>query len=198
MLLAMPAGVRSTTGINTMDHFENIAKTLLERDGYWVFQSFKVQLSPEQKRRIDNSKWSIPRPEIDLLALNVPKSTVIAFEVKSFFDSAGVALADLAADHAVPTGRYKLFTCKRYRDIVFEQLREDLLRLGMITPAFQIRLGLIAGNGRKGDIDKLREHFIQRQWEFWTPEDVKLRVQKFSSEGYSNDPAVITAKILQR
>lgn len=181
-----------------MDHFENIAKTLLEREGYWVIQSFKVNLSPSQKIQIHPSKSSIPRPEIDLLALHVPTSTVIAFEVKSFFDSVGVKLVDLTASHDVPKGRYKLFTCVPYRDIVLHQLRSDLLALGLIGPSFQIRLGLIVGNGRKVDIDAMRLHFAKQNWEFWSPADVKARVQRFSDDGYSNDPAVITAKILQR
>lgn len=181
-----------------MDHFENIAKTLLEREGYWVIQSFKVGLSPAQKRAIHPSKHSIPRPEIDLLALHVPSASVIAFEVKSFFDSVGVTLVDVAAAHQVPQGRYKLFTCASYRAIVLEQLHQDLLALGLITPAYSIRLGLIAGNGRKADIEAMRAHFTARNWEFWGPADVKARVQSFAQEGYSNDPAVITAKILQR
>jgi hypothetical protein len=181
-----------------VDHFENIAKTLLEREGYWIIQSFKVGLTPAQKADIHHTKASIPRPEIDLLALNVAKGTVTAFEVKSFFDSPGVKMIDLAATHDIPKGRYKLFTCERYRQIVLGQLREDLLMQNLITPAFKVRLGLIAGNGRKKDIDALRNHFTARAWEFWGPEDVKCKVQNFASEKYCNDPAVITAKILQR
>ena len=181
-----------------MDHFENIAKTLLEREGYWVIQSFKINLSPSQKAQIHPSKSSIPRPEIDLLALHIPTSTIIAFEVKSFFDSVGVKLVDVAANHEVPEGRYKLFTCAPYREIVLHQLRTDLLALGLIGPSFQIRLGLIAGNGRKADLEAMRNHFAERSWEFWSPADVKARVQRFADDGYCNDPAVITAKILQR
>lgn len=43
------------------DHFENIARTLLEAEGYWVAQSFKVNVTKEEKRQI--GKHSIPRPE---------------------------------------------------------------------------------------------------------------------------------------
>jgi hypothetical protein len=49
-----------------MELFEGIIKTLLEHEGYWVRQSFKVNLTKEEKRAI--GKHSIPRPEIDLLA----------------------------------------------------------------------------------------------------------------------------------
>ena len=61
-----------------MDHFENIVATLLEADGYWVRQSFKVNVTKEEKVRI--GKPSIPRPEIDLLALKLDRSEIIAFE----------------------------------------------------------------------------------------------------------------------
>lgn len=51
-----------------MDYFESICKTLLEDEGYWVRQSYKVELSKEQKRKL--GKPSLPRPEIDLIAFN--------------------------------------------------------------------------------------------------------------------------------
>ena len=73
-----------------MDHFESIIKTLLEAEGYWVRQSFKVNLTKEEKRQI--GKPSIPRPEIDLLALHFARNEVLAFEAKSFLDSPGVKL----------------------------------------------------------------------------------------------------------
>ena len=71
-----------------MDYFENIVKTILESEGYWVRQLFKVDLSPEQKRRI--GKATMPRPEIDLLAFKPTENTVVAMEVKSYLNSAGV------------------------------------------------------------------------------------------------------------
>lgn len=181
-----------------MDHFENIAKTLLEREGYWVMQSYKVDLSKEQKREISEKKATIPRPEIDLLALNVANSEVIAFEVKSYFDSTGIVLKHFTTEYEIPEGKYKLFTCERYKDIVLGQLRMQLIQNGFIKPEFTIRLGLIAGNGRKSEISKIAELFAKRNWEFWSPESVKVKVQNFAKEGYENDPAVITTKILQR
>ena len=72
-----------------MDHFESIISTLLEADHYWVRRSFKIGVTPEEKRLVH--KRSIPRPEIDLLALSFSKNEVIAFEAKSFLDSPGVS-----------------------------------------------------------------------------------------------------------
>ena len=78
-----------------MNHFESIIANLLEADGYWVRRSFKVNRTQEEKRRI--GKHSIPRPEIDLLALRASTNEVIALEAKSYFDSPGVKIAELMA-----------------------------------------------------------------------------------------------------
>jgi hypothetical protein len=86
-----------------MDHFENIIRTLLEAEGYWVRQSFKVNLTKGEKRQI--GKPSIPRPEIDLLALHFARKEVLAFEAKSFLDSPGIDLTDLQEAHELPTDR---------------------------------------------------------------------------------------------
>jgi hypothetical protein len=95
-----------------MDHFESIIATLLEDEHYWVRRSFKIDVTREEKRQV--GKHSIPRPEIDLLALGFSRNEVIAFEVKSFLDSPGVRLADLQMEHEVQEGRYKLFTSRGY------------------------------------------------------------------------------------
>jgi hypothetical protein len=70
-----------------MDHFENIISTLLEAEGYWVRRSFKLNVTKEEKRQI--GKHSIPRPEIDLLALHYSRNELLALEAKSFLDSPG-------------------------------------------------------------------------------------------------------------
>ena len=83
-----------------MDYFENIIKTLLEHDGYWVRQSFKVNLTKQEKR--DIGKYSMPRPEIDILAFRPEKNQIIAFEAKSFLDSPGVKVSDLCYKTEIP------------------------------------------------------------------------------------------------
>lgn len=98
-----------------MDYFEGLVKTILEHEGYWVRQSFKINLTKQEKR--DIGKHSIPRPEIDILAHKATSDSVIAFEAKSYLDSPGVKLADLEESHEIPEGRYKLFTCDNYREI---------------------------------------------------------------------------------
>lgn len=183
-----------------MDHFERIACTLLEREGYWVRQSFKVLLTPKQKAALGKNMFSIPRPEIDLLALSYAREDLVAFEVKSFFDSGGVPYIHITANHPSPQGRYKLFTCAPYRNVVLTQLRDDLIAQKLLPSSWSkpIRMGLIAGNVKKGDAPAIKTYFDRQGWEFWGPDDVKARVTAYAAMGYENDPAVITAKILLR
>ena len=179
-----------------MDHFEGIIKTLLEHEGYWVRLSFKVNLTKEEKRLI--GKHSIPRPEIDLLAFKPESNLVIAFEAKSYFDSPGVKSEDLIESHSIPEGRYKLFTCENYRNIVLARLKSDLQYIGMATENTKIKLGLAAGNVYQSKTADIQSFFEHKDWLFWSPEVIREKVISLSKMGYENEPAIITAKILMR
>lgn len=179
-----------------MDHFEGIIKTLLEHEGFWVRLSFKVNLTIEEKRLI--GKPSIPRPEIDLLAFKPENNVIIAFEAKSYFDSPGVKIEDLKESHNIPDGRYKLFTCENYRNIVLSRLKIDLQKNGMATENTKFNLGLVAGNIYKSKSSEIQSLFDSRGWEFWSPELIREKVMNLSKIGYENDPVIITAKILMR
>lgn len=179
-----------------MDHFESIISTLLEAEGYWVRRSFKVNVTKEEKRQV--GKHSIPRPEIDLLALDFSKNEVLALEAKSFLDSPGVNLEQLQEEHEVPEGRYKLFTSERYRTIVFSRLLADLIACDMANSKTKIILGLAAGKVSQGRSELIREFMLGKNWFFWSPEDIKQKVVALAEQGYENDPAIITAKILMR
>ena len=179
-----------------MDHFEAIIKTLLEHEGHWVRQSFKVNLTKQEKR--DIGKYSIPRPEIDLLAYNVSTNNIVALEAKSYLDSPGVRYNELCESYEVPEGRYKLFTCENYRDIVFSRLKKDLIQLNMANDSTSINLGLAAGNVYQSKSKDIKQLFKNNDWTFWSPEDIKQKVYALASKGYENEPAIITAKILMR
>lgn len=179
-----------------MDHFESIIATLLEGENYWIRRSFRVNLTKEEKRKI--GKHSIPRPEIDLLAFHFTRNVVLALEVKSFLDSPGVKLAALQEEHDVPEGRYKLFTCERYRNIVLSRLHQDLIDFKMANAKTRIDLGLVAGKVYRGQSREVCEHMMQNNWFFWSPEDIKKGVTALAKQPYANDPAMITAKILVR
>ncbi|HCE4545016.1 TPA: hypothetical protein NGR73_001338 [Vibrio parahaemolyticus] len=179
-----------------MDYFESIIKTLLETDGYWVKQSFKVNVTKQEKR--DIGKHSIPRPEMDLIAYNPKINQVIVMEAKSYLDSPGVRLDSLINETEIPEGRYKLFTCSNYRAIVFNRLKQDLLELGLCNENTTFVLGLAAGNVYKSQSAEIKQLFDSKSWVFWSPELIKEKIIKLSSTGYENNPVMITTKILMR
>jgi len=179
-----------------MEYFETIIKTLLEHEGYWVRQSFKVNLTKQEKKQI--GKPSVPRPEIDLLALKPKSQEVLVLEAKSHFDSPGVRLADIQEEFQIPEGRYKLFTCTNYRNVVLNRLRQDLRNLGMVSGGIKMKLGLVAGHIFQDRSENIRNYFVSRGWFFWSPEDVRDKVNALAAKGYENEPAIITAKILMR
>jgi hypothetical protein len=179
-----------------MDYFEGIIKTLLEHEGYWVRQSYKINLTKQEKR--DVGKPSIPRPEVDLLAFKPQEKQIIVYEAKSYLDSPGVKLAELQKDHPIPEGKYKLFTCENYRNIVFARLREDLINSGMCSADTKIILGLAAGKVYQSKSEEIRNLFDDKGWVFLSPENIRDKVTELASEGYENEPCIITAKIIMR
>ncbi|WP_158824127.1 hypothetical protein [Granulicella sp. S156] len=184
-----------------MDNFEGIIATLLEADHYWVRRSFKIDVTLEEKREV--GKHSIPRPEIDLLALSYSKNEVVAFEVKSFLNSPGVRLADLQKEHDLQEGRYKLFTSRGYRKVVLARLKLDLISHGMANSDTTVKLGLAAGKvyQKKNEppmtqSNLMREFLEKNDFIFWSPEDIRQRVKALAQRAYENDPVIIAAKIL--
>ena len=71
-----------------MDSFESVIASLLERDGFWVRSSVKVELSKAEKRFIGRA--SSPRWELDLVAFKGKTNELWIVECKSFLDSRGV------------------------------------------------------------------------------------------------------------
>lgn len=179
-----------------MDYFENLVKTLLEDEYLWVAQSIKVDLTKAEKRRLQ--KPSIPRPEIDLLVYDTANKSLIAIEVKSFFDSPGVDFRQIQKDHGITEGGYKLFTSKNYREIVFSRLKTQLVEQGLVSPETTISLGLVAGKVQKAHHAGMEEYFKERGWFYWPPAEVKRRVKLLSEKAYDNNPYVITAKAMLR
>lgn len=179
-----------------MDYFESIVKTLLEEEGYWCRQSFKVNVTKEEKRQI--GKPSIPRPEIDLIAFKPKENRILAIEVKSYLDSPGVRVNDLEQRYDLPTGGYKLFTCEAYRKIVFNRLQLDLIEMGLIDEPHPIQIGLVAGRVYKKAEAELQALIENNGMFFLGPSSIKARMIKLASKKYENDPVVIAAKLLVR
>jgi len=179
-----------------MDHFETIVCDLLEASGYRVRRSFKFEMTKKEKRRV--GRHSMPRPEIDILAYKKGSEEILVIEAKPFLDSPGVSIDHLIETHDRPSGRYKLFTCQNYREVVMQRLRMQLMVCGMASPRTTLKLGLAAGKVHRGESSAVRELMDSKDWYFLSPEDIKEQVTRFSQRGYENNPAIITAKILLR
>ena len=179
-----------------MDYFENIIKRLIEQDGYWVRQSFRVNLTKSEKVSI--GKPTIPRPEIDIVGYKARSNKILIVEVKSFLDSPGVKFDDLNQVYDIPDGRFKLFTCENYRNIVFNRLLSDLYENGLIADSPTIRFGLAAGKIHSKDESKLVKLFKEKNWVLYKPSDIAKAIEKLERMPYENDPYVIAAKIIVR
>ena len=179
-----------------MESFEEIVKVLFEEDNYWVRQSEKINLTKEEKKK--TGKPSIPRPEIDLVALNQSENHILVLEVKSFFDSPGVRLSELDIEYNKATGKYKLFTNKNYWTIVLSRLKKDFIKQGMADKKTRFTLGLVAGNVYQNKTEEIRKLFNEKGWFFLGPDEIKDRVLALAKKGYQNSPIFMTAKILIR
>jgi len=177
-----------------MDSFETIVAQLLIEDGFWVMTSIKVDLTKEEKKKIN--KPTTPRPEIDIIAFNLKNNTLFLIEVKSFLDSRGVVLNELQKKSDIQKGRYKLLTSDKYRNIISKRLFEDLSKKGLINTKTKISYGLIAGNVYQNKEVEIKEYFNNKKWLFWGPSEIKSKVINLSLKGYENNPVTIASKII--
>ncbi len=179
-----------------MDYFENIVKKIIEEDGYWVQQSVKVNLSKEEKKLI--GKHTIPRPEIDLVGYKPSKNELLIVEAKSYMDSIGVDYQEIDTAYDIPDGRYKLFTCENYRNIVFNKLIAEYVNKGLVCKNPTIVFGLAVGKIKNKTEDDLQALFIKRNWKLYTPTRIANSILKLSDLAYENDPYVIASKLISR
>ena len=179
-----------------MDYFERLVGTLLEREGYWVQQSYKVELSKADKRHL--GKPSLPRPEIDLLAYKAGTNELLVIEVKSYLDSFGVDYQKVCVSHREMEGRYKLFTNLKYRNLVLKRLVAQLKESGSIKAGTLPTLCLAAGKFKPGSESPIRKHFLRKGWKLITPSEIREGLVELANVGYENDPTILAAKVLLR
>lgn len=179
-----------------MDYFEDMVRTLIEQEWGWVRQSVRINLTKKQKRQL--GKPSMPRPEVDLLAFDQDHNRILVLEVKSYLDSNGISYSELQKEHKVAEGRYKIFTCRKYREMLLNCLRLQMLEARFANNETTYMLGLISGKIHKNMDEEIADMFEKRGWLFWGPEEIKRRVKKLSELGYANNPYVITTKVLTR
>ncbi|ODU48553.1 MAG: hypothetical protein ABS98_12040 [Lysobacteraceae bacterium SCN 69-48] len=180
-----------------MDAFEQLVAELLERRGYWIRHSFKVDLTKEEKQRI--GRHSSPRWEIDLLAYSGSRKELLAVECKSYLDSRGVTRKGFDGSDATRAARYKLFNDDVLREVVLNRLCAQLKASDAIAPDTQVRLALASAKiASKQDREWLRTHFKAREWQLFDDEQLRADLMSIADAGYENQIAAIAAKILLR
>lgn len=179
-----------------MNGFEDIVACHLEEQGYWVRRSVKVNISKEEKKRIGLP--SMPRPEIDIVALKVREDELLLVEAKSYLDSPGVRYADVTGANSVWAKRYRLFTDDTFRRIVTERITEEFLERGLISREIRINYALAAGNVYSNDESKIRDYFLERGWIFISPSEIKDTIRKLAEKGWEDNLITIAAKLLSR
>jgi hypothetical protein len=177
-----------------MNAFEDIVRLFLEAEGYWVRQSVKVNISKEAKRAL--KLYSMPRPEIDLVALSVEKNELLLIEVKSYLYSQGVYYDDVAGKDERVKDRYRLFTNEKFRDVVKEKLREEYLEQGLINEKTTINYALAAGNIHSGEESRISKYFSENGWKLFSPRQIKDKLKELSERGGEDNPVTITAKLI--
>lgn len=179
-----------------MNAFEQIVRTVLERQGYWVRSGFRVDLSKSEKRAIgrpSNTRW-----ELDLLAYKGAKNELLVVECKSYLDSRGTVSASFNRRHAA-AARYKLFVEPRLRHIVFRRLLAQLKDVGACASTPRIKLCLaVARIPTERERRQLTARFAKKGWVLFDDLWIRNAIKNFAETRYEDDVATVAAKILLR
>lgn len=180
-----------------MDAFEYIISKVLSDDGYWTTIGYKVELSKEDKRAINNH--SMPRPEIDIIAYKPSTNELLIVECKSYLDSQGVGHRAFTVPDSPNWNRYKLFNRPELYKIVSKRLMQQLKREGRISKPYpKPKLCLAAGKIYSNHEADLQTHFDMKGWKLLTPEWVADRIRNLAKKGYENEVMTVVTKILER
>lgn len=181
-----------------MDALEAIYAAILENQGYWVKQNYKVRLVKEDKVAI--GRQSHPDTyELDIIAFKPSEDKLLIVECKSYLDSGGVWSVCFVPGHKY-NKRYKMFTNDVLREIVYRRIVEQLTAQGLLSHGEPptVALGLVAGKIWKNDDEKLQALFDENGWFLVPPSQVKAELAALIDSSYVNDPVVMAAKILLR
>jgi hypothetical protein len=177
-----------------LDAFEQIVARVFDREGYWIKQSFKVNLTADEKRRIGTP--SMPRPEIDLLAFRPGENLVHVIECKSYLDNPGVTVKSF--QNGVAQERFKIFNDENRRRIIFDALRRQLIEQMICAEGVNLRLGLVTGKIKQNERLTLRQFFDEKDWDLWDDEWVADKLKEFSANLYEDSIVDMTVKIISR
>ena len=176
-----------------MDSFELLVAGLLRRKGFWVWPSYKVNLTKEEKRAI--GRPSSPRWEIDLVAYQGATNEVLVVECKSFLDSPGVTLSSIQSPKK--ENRYKLFNDEVLRRTVLSRLTEQLCAIGACAPHPRVRLALATGHIKSSeDRASLTEYFKANDWKLWDDHWLANELRGLVGTGWDDDQAALVVKLI--
>ena len=177
-----------------MNAFETIVKVFLEEKGYWVRQSVKARISKEDKVALDLP--SMPTPEVDLVALNLKENELLLVEAKSLLGSYGVYYEAVSDKKDKLAERYRLFTNRKFREVVTKALREDYLERGLINEKTKINYALAAGHIHSGNEPSIAKYFSDNGWKLFSPSEIKETVKRLSKKVWQDDLIAMTAKLI--
>lgn len=178
-----------------MDAFEAVVAAILERDGFWVRTSLKVDLTPQEKKAIGRA--TSPRWELDVVGYRPGDNLLRVVECKSYLDSSGVKLA--AFDPGTRfSKRFKLFNEPVTRNVVFSRLVAQLAEKKSVRSSPKVQLCLAAGRIAPGSREKVRAFFQLMGWELFDAEWLRDSIVRMADDGYDNAIAAVTAKLLLR
>lgn len=180
-----------------MDAFESVVSEILWRDGYWVQNAVKVELTKQEKVAI--GRPTSPRWELDVVAYSGRRNELLAVECKSHLDSPGVAFKAFDGSDARAANRFKLFNEETLRRIVLDRLCIQMHDAGLVSKKPKTKLALVCGKiVSKQDRQLLKGHFEKNGWLLWDDEWLKEKLQAISEGGYENSPVAIVSKLLLR
>jgi len=180
-----------------MDSFETLVGSFLEKEGFWVRTNVKVDLKPNEKRKI--GRPSSPRWELDLIAYKAKPNELLVVECKSFLDSPGVRARGLDGTDTKEAKRYKLFNDNVLRKVVLRGLVKQLVASGSCAPSPSVKLCLAVGKvASEPDRDKIKSLFERNGWVFLDDSWLRKKLLSMSNSGYENEVASVVAKILLR
>jgi hypothetical protein len=177
-----------------MDAFEDLTARLLWREGYWTRQSYKVDITKADKVAL--GKYSMPRPEIDIVAYRPASNTIAWVECKSYLDSTGVHISAFDGTNPNFARRFRLFTDPMFRSVVTERLVEQLVAAGLIRPGPVVEYWLVAGRIAGACQETVPAHFAANGWTLRDRSWIRAGLQSISKEGYEDDVVTMAAKLL--
>jgi hypothetical protein len=182
-----------------MNAFEQVVSDILRMEGYWVRNSVKVEITKEEKRKID--RHSSPRWELDVVAYSGRDNIVRIVECKSYLDSPGVRLRGFDGSDPKAAERYKLFADQTLYDVISNRLKIQFVKSGACPSDARIKLCLACGRiASESDRFGLHTLFEEKEWDLWDEHWLRDRLEKMADPdyGYEDQITAIVAKLLLR